>query len=832
MYLSFFVNPSLTMHNRLQVFSMQLKVNPLRMFQFSYNLVTGGIVDLIPLFIRADLSDGRDTHAARQILQVFTNRLYIARDDYYQSVTQTMRAGCGALSLMVGYNNPWGILLRKQCEAVPHLMQGLLDLLLSLLVNVPFAKCVCVDARGSNFVQYAMDNCYFFAPPVMKPDILALVQRFGMDPNNDEQYQLCGSMVQTTADAFKDSMQPFITAQTEAIDQTAPAMDSLLSTVWDNPTACLDFANNPFTVVLIPDPVDYFGGCGLTSGCRNKCIYELQAFENELERVGDSATTGTPETLQRSVESVFFDSLTADAYTPLSLLMCMVQLEDCTSVCGGADEFTQNTDTCVAVAGINEYSALEVRKYCTPKQQGANARIASHETWIVTNSESFTHTLVDLYFADTVTGDTLLALRDNHAGNTETGYRKEYLVTIHPRSIQCDAQTYDTYYGLPTQRERKLTVFTTGVDTLTPITGLPVGHILTSITSMVVVPVSNTPSNNLKNGCGPLLGNPWVLLSVTVDTGKVENVVGTGKLDLCIQVQGSEMLERYPAVGLNRPVVCDLQGLSALVEEARYLPVILPPSNTLQQSVAVPGAVRFLLVPTLAQHELCVRSYELQTSNPKRVLLEESVRCFNTPPGFFSGSQGGSSWSTAKTFNAMMQGTHKFARDLGVLPSITDEPSSRGYVYTHVLAQNTLDPLLLTLSDYQQVLRMFSTGDQDVSVNWLLQTRLTLNTATDVVVSRFDLHSQLVDMQVDVLLSCDRVSCLGCTTMALQALCYAAQQCAVQQCVGTTVSLDRPLCNIGLLIRNNLQLVMVTFTGLWTMFAESYTTLLTLSFQV
>lgn len=79
---------------------------------------------------------------------------------------------------MLGYTNPWAVLIRKQCEAVPVAVQGVYDLAMSLLVDVPFAKCICVDAatRGSNFERYAMDNCYFFAPTHLKPVILGLIE--------------------------------------------------------------------------------------------------------------------------------------------------------------------------------------------------------------------------------------------------------------------------------------------------------------------------------------------------------------------------------------------------------------------------------------------------------------------------------------------------------------------------------------------------------------------------------------------------------------------------------------------------------------------------------
>lgn len=59
---------------------------------------------------------------------------------------------------MLGYTNPWEIMIRKQCKSVPIAVQGVYDLVMSLLVDVPFAKCICVDAaaRGANFERYAM----------------------------------------------------------------------------------------------------------------------------------------------------------------------------------------------------------------------------------------------------------------------------------------------------------------------------------------------------------------------------------------------------------------------------------------------------------------------------------------------------------------------------------------------------------------------------------------------------------------------------------------------------------------------------------------------------
>ena len=116
------------------------------MAQFSYNLVTSIVAEIIPLAIRAG-KDSRDKEAIREILAVFNNKLYQARDAYYGAVTVGMIQGCNSVGLMLGYSNPWALWIRKQCEIGPLAIQGVYDLVLSLMVDVPFAKCICVDSR-------------------------------------------------------------------------------------------------------------------------------------------------------------------------------------------------------------------------------------------------------------------------------------------------------------------------------------------------------------------------------------------------------------------------------------------------------------------------------------------------------------------------------------------------------------------------------------------------------------------------------------------------------------------------------------------------------------
>ena len=153
---------------------------------------------------------------------------------------------------MLGYTNPWAILVRKQCEAVPIAIQGVYDMAMSLMVDVPFAKCICVDAaaHGSNFERYAMDNCYYFAPTHLKPALLGLIEnaRTGSASSVRES---CTAMVEFAKQGMSDSMQPWFDAQFKSTQALASSVDYLLSFVSSDAGRWVAV----FCHILAPEPI-------------------------------------------------------------------------------------------------------------------------------------------------------------------------------------------------------------------------------------------------------------------------------------------------------------------------------------------------------------------------------------------------------------------------------------------------------------------------------------------------------------------------------------------------------------------------------------------------
>ena len=87
------------------------------------------------------------------------------------------------------------------------------------------------------------------------------------------------------------------------------------------------------------------------------------------------------------------------------------------------------------------------------------------------------------------------------------------------------------------------------------------------------------------------------------------------------------------------------------------------------------------------------------------------------------------------------------------------------------------------------------------------------------------------DVNTIVQHSCDSASCLGCSTLHLQSLCYAAQNCAITRCVGTIVNQNKPLCNIGLTLQSLAEQSLSMTLGSWIIFTESYDKLLKVSLE-
>jgi hypothetical protein len=700
---------------------------------------------------------------------------------------------------------------------------------------------MCVDAAGENFEKYAMENCFYFAPDSLKPTMLMMIQRAIAHSNNNYGTQengieaMCLDLTKMTASAMSNSMRPYFAMQLLANEQIASSVDSLIQFLDPNAGKCMDFESNPYATVLMPEPVDYFSACGRTTMCSLKCEADFTAFDTALAEFANAKAPLAPPSVKTSQqESRFFVDANEDAYTPM-IILTMVELSDCTRVCGPGDSSIGIPDTCIAIAGISGNQSVSVKKYCIPRAMSIGVWSQPIESWGIWYSEGWSDTLLDLSFTDTVFGDVLLAYRDNRGGFPADGPRAQF-ISIHPRFIQADdgagggilgsqyaagsqysGALFDSHYSTEQDRSERLTLLS-GINPERLIGGIDLtAKNVLALTDVKVIPTSG---NNILTG-----RDPWILMTMIVvdktgtngsplitDSTKVE-VCGSISIELFVRTKGQD--------GFS-PQVCDLGGILDLAMSAKYLFLHFPSFGS-SNSVA-----SLALIPTKPGYDM----YSVQVPFIGSSSIGEVTKVnIKTPLSFTSNTKiPGSSgdWANMVARNSISFSNTKWGTSSGK-PKMTQ--SGITAITRRIMSQNTLVPSdFLQVEGSQRIVTAFVTNDPDSPSHWLTQLRMTIQGGVGPSALLSDVRASLaVQVTVDVLHSCDHTSCLGCKNTRLIGLCNAARQCAVTRCIGTVVNQKFFLCDAGLSMQSLSNEAVALTLGAWLIFTETYSDILSLS---
>ena len=111
---------------------------------------------------------------------------------------------------------------------------------------------------------------------------------------------------------------------------------------------------------------------------------------------------------------------------------------------------------------------------------------------------------------------------------------------------------------------------------------------------------------------------------------------------------------------------------------------------------------------------------------------------------------------------------------------------------------------------------------RDQSTHWLTLARISPGVSTTR--SSFD-----IQIQINIQRPCSADNCVGCASLAVQRVCYAAQQCQLARCIGTMVHQRRPLCAIGMTLAAMVDQETAIMHGTWLIVAETMVGVLALS---
>jgi hypothetical protein len=90
-------------------------------------------------------------------------------------------------------------------------------------------------------------------------------------------------------------------------------------------------------------------------------------------------------------------------------------------------------------------------------------------------------------------------------------------------------------------------------------------------------------------------------------------------------------------------------------------------------------------------------------------------------------------------------------------------------------------------------------------------------------------NSIAVRLQYTLLQSCGLNSCIGCTQLSVQRLCFAAQRCQVARCIGSQVNQIRPLCAVGGSVEAAMFAMLAAVQGVWTVLSSALSAVLDIS---
>lgn len=330
---------------------------PLSTSKWVYNLVKNLVVNIVKISI------GETTTSEMKMRQIgiaFINEMYNSKQKYHDECVSMQLGTCEGLALIFGYPNPSAEFIRQQCRAIPQLIEGLYDLLLSITVDAYMARIMCVNGVGSNLYQQIMAVAYEQAPLVMQPMLMSYIQQ------NTETDFICRSMLQQTQTAMSRSMQPWFETQFRSTEALASLVDHI-ARMWGDEKAgmCLDFNVNPHLVTLIPHPVDYFRACANTKLCESKCQSEYDAFNTARQLYSQQSLTSTVTNNVVAESKMFRGDVSADSFVPMNILD-LIQLSDCTNICNVDENSPSN---CVAIVGVPTFEEeVTIRKYCVPHQ--------------------------------------------------------------------------------------------------------------------------------------------------------------------------------------------------------------------------------------------------------------------------------------------------------------------------------------------------------------------------------------------------------------------------------------------------------------------------------
>jgi hypothetical protein len=236
---------------------------------------------------------------------------------------------------MVGYSSQLGRALYYNCLAGTELLRGTLELASVVLVDALLYRCLCVHPGGQDYLEYVQAQCVSYIPPSRKAYWHALLGAAASGADGG-----VPTMCKTFLNGIEEQLLGVFDPWFEHAEASVTAMGSLLDELLvpgAHPGGCSNIVSNPTAIVLTPLPLAHFQICGKTTACAALCADSIGLFQQELRRVMSVGynPAAAPSSYDLSVESPFFNRYASGSavYGGELLSMASLPVENASTSC-------------------------------------------------------------------------------------------------------------------------------------------------------------------------------------------------------------------------------------------------------------------------------------------------------------------------------------------------------------------------------------------------------------------------------------------------------------------------------------------------------------------
>lgn len=314
-------------------------------------------------FVLLFLRMARAAEAANTI-NVFVTVLHDSHADFERSMLDNIRVQCDGLGNIFYTDNPWARTVRNACLILPDTLQAVMNALLIFVLEYPIMSCACKLGVGSNVQEHVHTKCMGTALPAKYQVVLKSIR--DDESFNSGRRQTCFAVMDVANFRLETVFDKVFSRLSLLATASAESLNHLIAIFGIFSEDCQDFQGSPYAMSIVPDPVDYFIGCGRTFDCRTRCQQTFLDFESVLDlalHAGDPPHFHYTAALQ--VRSRFFDDAQIEAGEHMAPfdIHAVIELptDSCSMVCGKM----KARDRCVFIVGRTGLMLLS-SYYCVP----------------------------------------------------------------------------------------------------------------------------------------------------------------------------------------------------------------------------------------------------------------------------------------------------------------------------------------------------------------------------------------------------------------------------------------------------------------------------------